>query len=269
MWPASRSRSMISPRGTSVSSATGSRNLASTGTNPTARTTRRSVVTVIALPPRRPSAFFGRSSADGSVARMIDVNPPQLAVRRSVPQVVGISVASRRVGWCGVTLSCSETYVLLGQRNAERSNPLGQFVHFFGGERAHCNEIERVDETVAYAETACACDRVTQRHCPVVLDEQQGGRGVRRNLVDDIPRVLAREHADAFTAGFRAHDRTELGAFFSIDTQADECTDDAAELNCLITRHVAEMLYLDLALCIFEDGERIDHADGIVVMETL
>src|SRR3954466_1252145 len=180
MWPAAPTRSMIPPRGPSVSSATGRRSLASTGTNPTARTTRRSVVTVIALLPRRTSVLLGRASSVGSVARMIVVNPPQLAVRRSVPQVVGVSGASRRDGWCGVTLSCSGTYVLLGQRNAERSNPLGQLVHFFGGERAHCNEIERVDETVAYAETACACDRVTQRHCPVVLDEQQGGRGVRR-----------------------------------------------------------------------------------------
>src|SRR3954470_15177962 len=235
MWPASSRRSMISPRGTSVSSATGSRNLASTGTNPTARTTRRSVVTAIALPPRRPSAFFGRASADGSVARMIDVNPPQLAVRRSVPQVVGISGASRRDGWCGVTLSCSGTYVLLGQRNAERSNPQGQFVHFLRGESAHRDEIERVDKPVAYPETACACDCVTQRHRPVVLDQQQGSRRVWRDLVNDIPCVLAREHADALAAGFRAHDRTELGAFFAIDTQADESADDAAQLNCLIT----------------------------------
>ena len=59
------------------------------------------------------------------------------------------------------------------------------------------DEVERADEAVTDAEPAGTRDRVPQRNRPVVLDEEQRGRRVVRDLGQHVPGVLVGEDGDA------------------------------------------------------------------------
>src|SRR5215204_232958 len=50
------------------------------------------------------------------------------------------------------------------------------------GDEADADEVHRADEAVRDAESTGTRDGVAQRYCPVVLDQEQRGRGVGRDL---------------------------------------------------------------------------------------
>src|SRR4051795_1589789 len=219
---ASSSRSTISPRGTSSSSPSGRRSFASTGTNPTARTTLRSVVkgdprTMCRLPPRAP----------GTVDQIAGARKLHLMTSRPVP------ADTRHAHRSGRTPRSSE------------SSAGGQVRELRLGHRTRSDEVERADEAIADPETACARDRVAERHRPMVLDEQEGSRGVVRQLTDDIPGVLIREHVDTVASELGAGDASLHGAFLARRAQTNQGADDAAELDGLVLAEVAEPLDLD------------------------
>ena len=63
--------------------------------------------------------------------------------------------------------------------------------------------------------------------------------------------------------------RALLGPLLTVDPKADQRTDHAAELDRLVLGQVAEMLNLDCSVGVLVNGERIDHANGALVVQAL
>src|SRR5215218_8007153 len=61
-----------------------------------------------------------------------------------------------------------------------------------GREETDLDQVERADERVAEAGATRACDGIAEADRPVVLDEDQRGGRVRRDVLQDVP-VLPRE----------------------------------------------------------------------------
>ena len=60
-----------------------------------------------------------------------------------------------------------------------------------------------------------------------------------------------------------------LETLLALDAEAHERADLAAELDRLLLRQVAEMLDLHLALRVFVDSKRVNHADGVALTQPL
>jgi hypothetical protein len=99
--------------------------------------------------------------------------------------------------------------------------------------------------------------------------EDQGCRGVVRDLPDDVPRILVGEHADAVGRRFSARFGARVHALFALDAEADQGADLAAELDRLVLGEVAEMRDLDLSGGVLVDGERVDDAHRLALLQAL
>lgn len=79
------------------------------------------------------------------------------------------------------------------------------------------------------------------------------------DLLEDIPRSLIE---DLYPIGclLGAHCGALLSAFFALDPEADKRADHAAELDRLLLAQVAEVLHLDLSVCILVNGKRVYHS---------
>jgi hypothetical protein len=144
-----------------------------------------------------------------------------------------------------------------------------QFFRFLRGDQPDLHQVKRADEAVAEAEAPGAGDRVPQRHRPVMLQQEERGRGAVRDVLEDVPAFLLGEHVHAAVGLdlLRSGDRTGLHAFLALDAEADQGTDLAAELDRLGFRQVAEMLDFDFALGVLVDGQRVDHPDHVALAE--
>src|SRR5436190_4272709 len=144
-------------------------------------------------------------------------------------------------------------------------------LRLLGGHEADCNEVERADEPVGDAEAVRASDRVPERHGPVVLDQEQGGGGVVRDLGEYVPHlVVVGEHVDAPFGGRLAAGLGErLRGLLAGEPVADQGADLRAELNRLLLRQVAEARDLELTLRILVHGESIDDPDGVARAQPL
>src|SRR4051794_2670356 len=131
------------------------------------------------------------------------------------------------------------------------------------------DEIERADEAVRDAEAACAGNRVAERHCPLVLEQDQRRGAVVRDLLDDVPGVLLRERMDAVGSRFCARCRADLCALFALEAEADERADLRAELAGLVLRQGAEVLDLEPSPSVLVDGERVEDANRVALAKTL
>src|SRR4051812_1462066 len=138
-----------------------------------------------------------------------------------------------------------------------------------GGDQADLHEVQRADEAVADAEPARADDRVAQRYRPVVLDQDERGSRVVRDVGEDVPRLLVREHVHAVGGRLLACGRAGLHALLALDPEADQRADRPAELLRLVAGEVAEVLDLQLAVGILVDGERVDDAHGLAGVQAL
>ncbi|MFI1996388.1 hypothetical protein [Actinoplanes sp. NPDC020271] len=137
-----------------------------------------------------------------------------------------------------------------------------QFPGLVGVEQTDADQVERADEPVREPEAAGPRDRVAQRHRPVVLDHDQRGRAVVRDLREHVPGLRVLEDGDlALGVGGRGTERgTGLHALLALDAQADQGTDLAAQFDGLVVGQVAQVLHLHSALLVLVDGERVDHA---------
>ena len=84
-------------------------------------------------------------------------------------------------------------------------------------------------------------DRVAQRHRPVMLDQQEGGGRVIRDVLQHVPGLLVAEHLHAVGGRFGAGLGALLQAFLALDAEADQGADLAAELDRLVLGEVAEV----------------------------
>jgi hypothetical protein len=68
---------------------------------------------------------------------------------------------------------------------------------FVGGEQPDRHQVEGANEAVADAKATGAGDRIPERHRPVMLQQDEGGGGVVRDVLQDVPGVLLGERLDA------------------------------------------------------------------------
>jgi hypothetical protein len=100
---------------------------------------------------------------------------------------------------------------------------------FLGRHQPDSDEVERADEPIADAEAARADNRVPQRNRPVMLQQDEGGRGVIGNVFEHVPLTGVAEHVDSVGRGFLgARFRAGLQALFTLDAEADERADLAS-----------------------------------------
>jgi hypothetical protein len=102
-----------------------------------------------------------------------------------------------------------------------------------------------------------------------VLEQDERRGGVRRDVLDDVPRVLVGECVLALGRGLCPSGRAGLEALLVLDAEPDERADVAAELDGLLLGQVAEMLDLDLALRVLVDREGVDDPDGVALPQRL
>src|SRR4051794_7911430 len=69
--------------------------------------------------------------------------------------------------------------------------------------------------------------------------------------------------------GLGTRDGSGLHAFLALDPEPDQGTDRTANLDRLVLREVAEMLYLDSPRRVFVHGQRVDHAHRVALAQTL
>src|SRR5512132_1629380 len=137
----------------------------------------------------------------------------------------------------------------------------------FGGNQSDLDEIERADEVSGDGETACADDGVTEPDRPAVLEQDERGGGVVRELLEDVPGLFLVDHVDAICCGLGAGDRTGLHALLAARSETEEPADHGAELHRLVLGELAALQYGDLTLRILEDDERVDHAHRIALAQ--
>ena len=73
---------------------------------------------------------------------------------------------------------------------------------------------------------------------------------------------------EAFGPGLGSEDCADLHAFLTVDSESNECADDAADLNGLVHSEIAEMGDLDVAVGVLVDRECIDHTDRAALFES-
>ena len=139
-----------------------------------------------------------------------------------------------------------------------------------GGRQADLDQVERADEAVGDAEPTGAGDRVAKRHRPVMLEQDQRGRRVVRDLLQDVPRLVVGEDVDPLLGRcLGSRDRPCFGPLLTLDAEADQRADDGADLDCLVLGQVAQMLHLDLTVRVLVHGERVDHPHRPALAQTL
>src|ERR1700742_1979506 len=142
-----------------------------------------------------------------------------------------------------------------------------QFLGLLGRGQPDLYQVERADEPVADPEAACPDDGVPQRYGPVMLQQDQRGRGVVRDFLDDVP-FLVTEDVDPLISGlFRAGPGAFLRAFFALDAEAHQGPDLAAQFDSFVLGQVAEMLHLDFAFGVLVHGQRVDYAHRVALAE--
>src|SRR5262245_30280981 len=140
---------------------------------------------------------------------------------------------------------------------------------FLGGDESVLDQIQWADEAVREAEPARPHDRVAERHCPVMLDQEQRCGGVVRYVLEDVPGNFVGERVDAVGGGLSAQLGALFDALLALNLEADQRADLAAKLDRLLLREVAEVHDLYLSLRVLVDGERVDHAHGVALAELL
>src|SRR4051812_44372218 len=173
------------------------------------------------------------------------VRRPVLRATRLHPNTVGSSS----------TLSASADTNLTGLE-------LMQLLRVRCRHHADGHQIERADEAVADPEPAGPDDGVAQPDRPVVLQKHERRSRVVGNLLEDVPRGLVRQQVASLGGELGARLRADGRALLAIEAEADQRTDLAVELDGLLTRHVAEMLGLELARRVLVDEKGVDDPDG-------
>ena len=80
------------------------------------------------------------------------------------------------------------------------------------------------DDPITETEPTRLSDGVAQRNRPVVLEKDQGGGRIIRDVLENVPGKLVREHLHfpRSAAASAPNDRADLDALFAFDTQADQ-----------------------------------------------
>jgi hypothetical protein len=110
---------------------------------------------------------------------------------------------------------------------------------------------------------------VAQRHRPMVLDQDERRRRVVRDLLEHVPGVFVREHLDAVGGRLGTRLGAGLEAVLALDAKPDQRADLGAQLDRLVLRQVAEVLDFELAGGVLVDGQRVDHAYGVALAQSL
>ena len=108
---------------------------------------------------------------------------------------------------------------------------------------------------------------VAKRDSPVVLDQEQRRGRVVGDVLQDVPRLLVREDAHSVGCRFGARLGARGHAFLALDAETDQRADLAAELDRLVLGEVAEVLDLDLSVGVLVDGERVDDAHRVALLQ--
>src|SRR5262245_29699535 len=144
-----------------------------------------------------------------------------------------------------------------------------QLLGLVAGQQPDLHQVEGADESVTDAESTRADDGVSQWDGPAVLDEQECGCRVVRDLLQHVPRLLVGEHLQSVLAG----GRTRLGArshpSLALDPDTQECADCGSELDGLLLRQIAEVLDLDLTAGVLVDSQCVDHPYGVALAKPL
>src|SRR4051812_22371942 len=117
----------------------------------------------------------------------------------------------------------SNAWCAVSARGRGRRFQVVQFLRLGGGHQADLDEVEWADEAVTEPEPTGAHDGVAQRYGPVMLEQDDCGGGVVRDVLQDVPgRFVPRQDVHPLTGRLS----TRLGAcnhaFFTLETQADE-----------------------------------------------
>src|SRR6266508_263490 len=75
------------------------------------------------------------------------------------------------------------------------------------------------------------------------------------------------EDVNTFRSRLRADLGSGLGTLLSSCPEADEGSYDGAELRRLLVAQVGSFQRLDLAASVLVDGERVDHANNVVLLQ--
>ncbi len=102
----------------------------------------------------------------------------------------------------------------------------------------------------------------------MVLEQDERGGRVVRDVLDHVPGVLVRERVDAaLGTRLRPGEGAGLHSLLTLDPEADQSADHGSDLDRLVLCQGAEVLDLDLAVGVLEDGERVDHAHGVALLQ--
>ena len=88
-----------------------------------------------------------------------------------------------------------------------------------------------------------------------MLEQDDSGRRVVRDVVDDVPRFLLGEDVDALGSRLGACLGAGLGALEASRAEPDERTDDRAELGRLVVAQVGALENRHLTLGVLVDGD--------------
>ena len=144
-----------------------------------------------------------------------------------------------------------------------------QLLGLLGRHSPELGQIDRNDNAVTNPETTRASDRVPQRLRPVMLEQNERSGRIIRDLLKHIPRLLIGEDLYALDRRFGARLGTLLGPLLTLDPKTDKRADLASELDRLILAQIAEMRHLNLAVRVRVNRERVNHADGVFVVQPL
>src|SRR4051812_27136926 len=117
-------------------------------------------------------------------------------------------------------------------------------------------------------ESAGLGDLVAQRDCPAMLEQgDRGGRPVGNRIAEVPDRVVVEDVAvlELRRAGERAVARTVV----TVGAEADERSDDRAELLRLVRAQVASLHDLDLAVLVLLDEQEVDQPHDVVLLQAL
>src|SRR5512132_1838460 len=140
---------------------------------------------------------------------------------------------------------------------------------FLGSDESDLDEVQRADEALGDAEATRAHDGVAEPDRPAMLEQDERGGGIVRNLRQDVPRFFLREDVDAIGGGLRARDRAGLHALFPGRSESQERSDDGPELLRLLLRELTSLQGGDLSVRVLVDHERVDHANRVITPQPL
>ena len=134
-------------------------------------------------------------------------------------------------------------------------------------QKAYSHEVLGVYPPVRDMESAGSADRVTKGDCPSVLEQDDGGAGVARYVIYDVPDLVFVKYVDAVFcrggASFGAGD----GAFEPRRPKADQGPDDRAELRRFLVVKVGSFDRGDRTLRVLVNGNRVDYSNDVVFLE--